>query len=133
MLTGEDKSRLLARDGHNIVAVDLPHIPPKDAGPDAAYEAAVCNTRLLRTWLEDGILVQDEKPALYAYQQTYTHNKITYKRAGMIFTRVRLEEFGEDSSIHPHYEQTFLRGLQGRPPEVDAGDAGEPLADFRAL
>jgi uncharacterized protein (DUF1015 family) len=29
VLTGEDKSRLLSRDGHNIVALDLPHIPPK--------------------------------------------------------------------------------------------------------
>ncbi|HEY4328753.1 MAG TPA: DUF1015 domain-containing protein [Phycisphaerae bacterium] len=102
VLSGEDKSRLLAGDGHNIVAVDLPHIPPKEAGPDATYAAA---GHTLKMWLESGVLKQDEKPALYAYQQTYTYGGVTYKRRGF-FTRVRLEEFGADSSIHPH-EQTF--------------------------
>ena len=106
VLSGEDKSRLLARDGHNVVAMDLPHIPPKEAGPDAAYDAA---GHTLRMWLEAGILKQDEKPALYAYQQTYTYAGTTYKRRG-VFARVRLEEFStggdEGGSIHPH-EQTF--------------------------
>lgn len=102
VLSGEDKSRLLARDGHNIVAVDLPHIPPKEAGPDSAYAAAA---HTMKMWLEAGILKQDEKPALYAYQQTYSHAGVTYKRRGF-FTRVRLEEFGVEGSIHPH-EQTF--------------------------
>jgi len=106
VLSGDDKKRLLDRDGHNIVAIDLPHIPPKDAGPDAAYEAA---GHTLRMWLESGVLVRDEKPALFAYQQTYTHDSgqgpVTYKRRGL-FCRVRLEEFGASSSIHPH-EQTF--------------------------
>ncbi len=102
VLSGEDKSRLLARNGHNIVAVDLPHIPPKEAGPDAAYEAAA---HTFRMWLESGILAQDERPAIYAYQQTYSHAGANYKRRGF-FTRVRLEDFGGEASIHPH-EQTF--------------------------
>jgi len=59
------------------------------AGPDAAYAAAA---HTLAIWLEAGILVRDAKPALYAYQQTYTYAGVTYKRRGM-FTRVRLEEF----------------------------------------
>src|SRR5437763_669162 len=76
--------------GHNIVAIDLPHIPPKEAGPDAAYEAA---GHILRMWRESGVLIQDDKPALYAYQQTYSHAGVTYKRRGF-FCRVRLEDFG---------------------------------------
>src|SRR5690349_9298314 len=70
VLSGEDKSRLLAKDGHNVVAIDLPHIPPKEAGPDSAYDAA---GHTLRMWIESGVLKQDDKPALYAYQQTYTY------------------------------------------------------------
>src|SRR5689334_6446720 len=72
VLSGDDKSRLLAQPGggHNIVAIDLPHIPPKEAGPDAAYEAA---GHILRMWRDTGVLIQEDKPALYAYQQTYTH------------------------------------------------------------
>ncbi|MCL2647365.1 MAG: DUF1015 domain-containing protein [Phycisphaerales bacterium] len=106
VLSVADKSRLIGRDGHNIVAVDLPHIPPKEAGPDAAYEAAA---HTLRMWRETGVLQQDEKPALYAYQQTYTAGNATYKRRGF-FCRVRLEDFGGkgggEGMIHPH-EQTF--------------------------
>src|SRR5512133_1275400 len=102
VLSAEDKSRLLARDGHNIVAIDLPHIPPKNAGPDAAYEAAA---HTLRMWLESSILKQDDKPAIYAYQQTYSAGTTTYKRRGF-FCRVRLEDFGAEGTIHPH-EQTF--------------------------
>ncbi len=47
------------------------------------------------------ILKQDDKPAIYAYQQTYTYRGTnTYKRRGF-FCRVRLEDFGPDSTIHP--------------------------------
>jgi uncharacterized protein (DUF1015 family) len=102
VLSGEDKARLLARDAHNIVAIDLPHIPPKQAGPDAVYGAAGAT---LEQWLAEGVLQQDDAPALYAYQQTYTHGGTTYKRRGF-FSRVRLEAFGPGGTIHPH-EQTF--------------------------
>ncbi len=102
VLSGEDKARLLAREGHNIVAVDLPHIPPKHAGPDAVYEEAGTT---LRAWLASGVLQRDAAPAFYAYQQTYTHGPTTYRRRGF-FCRVRLEAFGPGGTIHPH-EQTF--------------------------
>jgi uncharacterized protein (DUF1015 family) len=102
VLSGEDKARLLAKDAHNIVAVDLPHIPPKNAGPDAAYEGAAAT---LKSWLASGVLRQDDKPAIYAYQQTYSAGKKTYKRRGF-FCRVQLEDFGTEGTIHPH-EQTF--------------------------
>ena len=102
VLTAADKARLLERNGHNIVALDLPHCPPKEAGPDAAYEAA---GHTLRLWLEAEILKRDDKAGLYPYQQTYSHNGVTYKRRGM-FARVRLEDFGPEGTIHPH-EQTF--------------------------
>lgn len=102
VLTAADKAALLAKNGHNIVAIDLPHMPPKEAGPDAAYEAAA---HTLRSWLENGILHRDAAPAIYPYRQTYTANGTQYKRRGL-FVRVRLEDFGPSSSIHPH-EQTF--------------------------
>lgn len=102
VLSAADKARLQQRNGHNIVAIDLPHLPPKQAGPDAAYEAA---GHTLRSWLESNVLVRDSKPALYPYQQTYSWGGTTYKRRGM-FARVRLEEFEAGGMVHPH-EQTF--------------------------
>src|SRR5687767_6048132 len=65
------KAALLAQDARNIVAVDLPHLPAKTVGPDATYERA---GQMYREWLAKGVLRRREKPALFAYQQTYTHN-----------------------------------------------------------
>ena len=102
VLSGADKDRMLAKNPHNIVGIDLPHIPPKDAGPDAAYAAAA---KLLSDYLASGVLKRDPVPALYAYRQTYSYAGVTYKRRGF-FSRVKLEDFGPASTIHPH-EQTF--------------------------
>lgn len=96
-----DKDALLAKSDRNIVAVDLPHIPPKSLGPQDAYERSATT---LQAWLEDGTLVREEKPALYVYHQTFEHAGKTYTRREFI-TGVRLRPF-EEGVILPH-EQTF--------------------------
>lgn len=95
------KSALLARSDRNIVAVDLPHVPPKTAGPDAVYLKAA---EVLHGWLADATLVTDKQPAIYAYHQVYTHAGRQYTRK-MFFARMRLESFGS-GTVFPH-EQTF--------------------------
>ena len=37
VLDESDRAALLAREAHNIVAIDLPHVPPKSAGPPEVY------------------------------------------------------------------------------------------------
>ncbi len=91
---------LLAGDAYNIVAVDLPHVPPKQVGPDEAYRAAA---ERLDEWKSAGLLIQDDKPAIYAYQQTYEWAGKTHTR-NTIIARVRATEFGKD--VIPH-EKTF--------------------------
>src|SRR4029077_19336862 len=63
-----DKRRLLMGDEHNIVAIDLPHVPPKDAGPDEIYEKAAGE---LTCWLDIKTLSRDPEPAIYVYYQRY--------------------------------------------------------------
>jgi uncharacterized protein (DUF1015 family) len=95
------KDALLARDPKNFVKIDLPHMPPKSAGPPAAY-AAAHNT--LRQWLQDGTMVRDRRPQIYVYHQKYRHAGTEYLRK-MFFARLRLEPFGT-GSVFPH-ERTF--------------------------
>ncbi len=102
VLTMADKQHLLAKNPHNIAAIDLPHVPPKNAGPIAAYQQAA---KTMESRLEQGVLKRDGTPALYPYEQIYTYDGKTYHRRGL-FCRVRLEEFGPQGTIHPH-EQTF--------------------------
>lgn len=95
------KDALLAGDPLNFVKIDLPHLPPKSAGPPRAYQAA---HDTLQQWLRDGVMVRDPQPGLYVYHQRYTHGGTAYTRK-MFFARLRLEPFGE-GSIFPH-ERTF--------------------------
>lgn len=101
VLSESDKQALLEKDSHNIVAIDLPHTPPKSAGPDRVYDQAA---GALTQWLDVQTLVRDEQPALYAYHQTYSleGRALTRKK---FFARLRIESFGA-GSIYPH-EQTF--------------------------
>jgi len=115
VLDERSKAALLAQSPNNIVAVDLPHLPPKTVGPDATYEQA---GTLWRQWLADGILIRAERPAYFVYQQTYTDPRDgrTHRRRG-IFANVRVRPFGpaNDGSggIHPH-EQTFSAPKEDR-------------------
>jgi uncharacterized protein (DUF1015 family) len=101
VLDGEDKRALLGRDPRNFVKIDLPHVPPKSAGPAEAYTAA---NEQLEAWLTDGTLVRDAEPAVYVYRQHYQHGGKKYVRK-MLFARLRLEPFGS-GSVFPH-ERTF--------------------------
>ena len=96
-----DKAALLGENDRNIVAVDLPHMPPKQPGPDAAYEEAAAR---LTAWRSDGTLVQDVSETLYRYHQTFTHNGEQITRR-MLIARLRIERFGK-GGVYPH-EQTF--------------------------
>lgn len=101
ILSEEDKQALLRKDPRNIVAIDLPHTPPKSAGPDAVYVQAA---EQLARWLAEGVLVRDQRPALYVYHQSYQLGGKNLVRK-KFFARLRLEPFGS-GSIFPH-EQTF--------------------------
>lgn len=101
VLDQADKDALLARNARNIVAVDLPHIPPKSAGPAETYAAAA---ELLQEWRQSGVLACDPRPALYVYHQTFEHDGRPFVRR-MFIARVRLRAFS-DGVILPH-EKTF--------------------------
>ncbi len=101
VLNEADKARLLKQDDRNIVAIDLPHMPPKALGPAECYEQAA---RTFDAWKADGTLVRENQPAMYVYHQTFTHDGTTYTRP-IIFARLRLEPFSV-GKVLPH-ESTF--------------------------
>lgn len=106
VLNEASKAALLATDAHNIVAIDLPHLPAKTVGPDETYAAA---GEMYRDWLSKKVLVQGDKPAIYAYQQTYTVKDQTFERRGLI-ANIPVQKFGPAEGgvggVFPH-EQTF--------------------------
>jgi uncharacterized protein (DUF1015 family) len=65
VLSDADVDALLARDPHNIVAVDVPR---EADGPDR-YVAAAAR---LRSWIDDGTLVTDPAPNFTLYRMHFT-------------------------------------------------------------
>jgi uncharacterized protein (DUF1015 family) len=98
ILSADDKSALLAGSPRNIVAVDMPHVPPKEVGPESAYQGAAAT---LAGWQAQGALAQDEQPAVYAYCQTFMWAGRTYKRRALL-CGVRGTELGKDVIPHEH-------------------------------
>lgn len=101
VLDENDRRELLATGDQNIVAVDLPFIPPKSAGPAELYQRSAY---LLEAWLREKVLIRDGVPAIYAYHQRFQHESRDYTRR-MFVANVQLSPFSE-GKVLPH-EQTF--------------------------
>ncbi len=106
----DDVRKLLARDPRNVVRLDHPIAEAGDE-PDERYRRAA---RLLSTWRSNGTLHRDPRPALYAYEQTYTIPGTSEERVRRgVFARVGLESFGPGSGIRPH-ERTLSEPREDR-------------------
>ncbi len=114
VLDARTKAALLAQSPENIVAVDLPHLPAKAVGPDETYARA---GKTFRGWLDGGVLVRQNDPAMFVYQQTYDVQGRRFQRRGL-FANVGVQPFGKSPTpgqggVHPH-EQTFASAKEDR-------------------
>ncbi|HEX3489666.1 MAG TPA: DUF1015 domain-containing protein [Streptosporangiaceae bacterium] len=64
VIASENEDQLLAADPHNVVRIIRPH--HATGQPGSSWDDAAAD---LRQWLADGILVADDRPALYVYEQ----------------------------------------------------------------
>jgi uncharacterized protein (DUF1015 family) len=105
VLDAAGKQRLLGKDPHNIVAIDLPHTPAKELGPPSAYEGAA---ETYRAWLKNGTLKRSDEPAIFAYRQTFRGaDGKTTQRCGMVCTLPTMTLGPRDGGgVLPH-EETF--------------------------
>ena len=98
VLSRANREALLARNVKNIVAVDLPHFPPREAGPKKEYEHAAW---VLGEWKGEGTLRQDAQPALYAYEQEFVWGGKSFSRRALL-CGVRATALGQDVIPHEH-------------------------------
>jgi uncharacterized protein (DUF1015 family) len=91
VIDAEQRAKLEARSPYNVVRIDLP------VGTDPYGNAA----RLLAAWRDEGVVVQDERPALWAIEQDYTGPDGQIRRRTGFLARVRVEDYGP-GRIRPH-------------------------------
>jgi uncharacterized protein (DUF1015 family) len=91
VIDAEQRAELEARSPYNVVRIDLP------VGDDPYAEAA----RILSQWREQGVVVQDDEPALWALEQDYTGPDGQRRTRRGFLARVRVEDYGP-GRIRPH-------------------------------
>ena len=88
VISPAEREVLEARDPHNVVHLTL---------SDSEEEAG----RLFRAWVDEGVLVRDEKPAVWALSQDYVGpDGIARTRAGIVAS-LRAEPY-ETRTVLPH-------------------------------
>jgi uncharacterized protein (DUF1015 family) len=91
VIDADQRAELKARSPYNVVRIDLP------VGDDPYAEAA----RILSQWHEQGVVVQDDQPALWALEQDYTGPDGERRSRRGFLARVRVENYGP-GRIRPH-------------------------------
>src|SRR3954470_21220706 len=86
------RAELLGQSPYNVVEVDL----PQNGSDPYAHAAAV-----LKAWNDQGIIVRDGEPALWALAQDYTGPDGARRTRHGVFARVRVEDYGP-GRIRPH-------------------------------
>jgi uncharacterized protein (DUF1015 family) len=82
------RGELAGRSEHNVVELDLPD----------SYDGAA---QTLADWRREGILVQEDEPAMWALRQEYTAPDGSARTRTGFFARVRVEDYGA-GRIRPH-------------------------------
>jgi uncharacterized protein (DUF1015 family) len=94
VIDAAQRAELQQRSPHNVVAIDLPEDPE---GGDRYDHAA----KLLRCWRDEGAVVHDDEPAIWALVQDYTGPDGRALTRNGFFARVRVEDYGP-GAIRPH-------------------------------
>ncbi|WP_138732754.1 DUF1015 domain-containing protein [Modestobacter excelsi] len=112
LVTAAGRDRLAAADPHNIVRLILPHVDPvpgqDTSRPARDRRSADAAARTLHRWLADGVLRQDDTPALWRYEMAGTDGTVTTGWLGA----VTLPPPGS-AAVLPH-EDTFAPAVAGR-------------------
>jgi uncharacterized protein (DUF1015 family) len=96
------------RSPHNVVRLEYGEAHPDDGEHNNRYTRAAAT---LAQWLDSGVLLQDDGPAFYVYDQEFEHAGARYRRRALL-TRVGLEDWAK-GAVRPH-ERTMPRPKEDR-------------------
>lgn len=102
IISEEQRKQYLLRNPHNVIRLELPR-----EGADV-YAAA---GETLKSWIQQGILRQDDRDSLYIYEESFSLGRKQYSFQGII-CQVRLEEFSKNVVL-PH-EETLSKAKTDR-------------------
>lgn len=99
VISAADQDRYYDAHPNNVIRLELGRKFRED---DATNNRYTRSAQFLREWLAEGVLVPEEKPALYLYRQEFTVDNQKKTRTGVI-GGVKIEPY-ENKVILPHEE-----------------------------
>jgi len=109
IISPDEAAALRESHEHNIVHLVLGSLPAGGARPEGAYRQAA---EKLRRWQQSGVLVRDEKPAIYPYEQEFVGPDGQRRTRFGFVCALRLVPFGQ-RVVYPH-EETFDKPVDDR-------------------
>ncbi|MDP2954304.1 MAG: DUF1015 domain-containing protein [Chloroflexota bacterium] len=97
IISPEEQDLYYHRSSYSIIRLELGQDLPGDTPQSNRYIRAAA---ILQGWLQDGVLVRDEKPTFYLVEHQFMYQERQQSRWGLM-ARVRLEEPSQ-GSIRPH-------------------------------
>ena len=107
-ISPDEQRALHARSPYNVVRLEYGEAHADDREESNRYTRAAAT---LAQWLASDVLVQDDRPAFYVYDQEFEHGGAHYRRRTLL-TRVRLEEWTK-GAVRPH-EHTMAQPKEDR-------------------
>jgi len=108
VISPEEQLFYYHRSPYNIIRLEHGKELPDDSPGGNKYSRAAAT---LRQWLQEGVLLRDERPSFYLIEHRFQHQDSLRSRWGLM-ARVRLEEFSS-GRIRPH-EATMREPAQDR-------------------
>lgn len=108
VISAAEQSRLYKAHKYNVVRIIL--------GKEKKSDDALCNRysrarNFFKSWLRQGILIQDKKPSIYIYEQSYILEARRLRRIGFI-ALLKLEP--PDKGVILAHEKTFCKPKEDR-------------------
>jgi len=97
IISPQQREDLYEKSQYNYIRIEFERELPQDTSTVNRYTRSA---ETLKTWLSEGILKQDDKPALYLHDHYFTRRDREYRRRNL-FARVRLEEW-DKMIVRPH-------------------------------
>lgn len=107
VISKEEKEKYHEINEYNYIKLIL----EKEYPNEPANSKYIRSSQYFQSWLNQKILIKEEKPCIYIYDQIYTLNNKVKRLRGFI-SLVRLEDYDKEV-IFPH-ETTFYKPLEDR-------------------
>jgi len=95
VISAEEHALYYGRSPHNVVRLELPM--SGEGSRDSRYRQAA---RTFRSWLREGVLVREERPAFYLLEHRFPYGGGARSRWGLV-GRLRLEDWSQ-GRVRPH-------------------------------